>query len=46
MTSGVATRAELDAIQEELVSEMDAAMEFGINAPYPDPDKVDQDVYA
>jgi pyruvate dehydrogenase E1 component alpha subunit len=46
MANGVADRAALDAIQEELVAEMDAAMEFGINAPYPDPDKVNQDVYA
>jgi pyruvate dehydrogenase E1 component alpha subunit len=45
MANGVADRAVLDAIQEELVAEMDAAMEFGINAPYPDPDKVTQDVY-
>lgn len=45
MRNGVADRATLDAIQDELVKEMDAAMEFGINAPYPDPSKVDQDVY-
>ena len=46
MDNRVATRAELDAIQAELVSEMDAAMEFGMNASYPDPDKVNQDIYA
>ena len=45
MRNGAADRATLDAIQEELVKEMDAAMEFGINAPYPDASKVDQDVY-
>ena len=46
MDNGVADRAKLDAIQQELIAEMDAAMEFAINAPYPDPSKVDQDVYA
>jgi pyruvate dehydrogenase E1 component alpha subunit len=46
MDSGVADRATLDRIQDELVQEMDAAMEFGINASYPDPNKVDQDIYA
>jgi acetoin:2,6-dichlorophenolindophenol oxidoreductase subunit alpha len=46
MANGVADRAALDAIQEELVKEMDAAVEFATNAPYPDPDKVNQDVYA
>jgi TPP-dependent pyruvate/acetoin dehydrogenase alpha subunit len=46
MDNGVADRPTLDRIQDELVQEMDAAMEFGINAPYPDPNKVDQDIYA
>jgi pyruvate dehydrogenase E1 component alpha subunit len=46
MANGVADRAALDAIQEALIAEMDAAMEFGVSSPYPDPSKVDQDVYA
>jgi pyruvate dehydrogenase E1 component alpha subunit len=46
MDNGVADRARLDAIQDELIAEMDAAVDFAINAPYPDPSKVDQDVYA
>jgi TPP-dependent pyruvate/acetoin dehydrogenase alpha subunit len=25
---------------------MDAAVEFAVNSPYPDPSKVDQDIYA
>jgi pyruvate dehydrogenase E1 component alpha subunit len=45
MSNSVADRAALDAVQDALVKEMDAAMEFGINASYPDPSKVDQDVY-
>jgi pyruvate dehydrogenase E1 component alpha subunit len=46
MANKVTTRTELDAVQAELVAEMDTAMEFGVNASYPDPDKVDQDIYA
>ena len=36
----------LDGIQAEVRAEMKAAVEFGIAAPYPNPDEVDQDVYA
>jgi hypothetical protein len=25
---------------------MDGAVDFAVNAPYPDPSKVDQDIYA
>ena len=46
MANGVADRAALDAIQEELIEEMDAAVEFAVDASYPDPSKVDQDIYA
>jgi TPP-dependent pyruvate/acetoin dehydrogenase alpha subunit len=46
MTNGVTDRATLDKIQEELLAEMDSAMQFAIDAPYPDPSKVDQDIYA
>jgi pyruvate dehydrogenase E1 component alpha subunit len=45
MANGVADRAQLDAIQAELVQEMDAAMQFGIDASYPDPSKVGEDIY-
>lgn len=46
MAHGIADRAALDAIQQELVAEMDAAVEFAINAPYPDPSRVTEDIYA
>ena len=42
----VADRARLDQIQSEVQSEVDKAVAFAIAAPYPDVDKVDQDVYA
>jgi pyruvate dehydrogenase E1 component alpha subunit len=46
MENGVADRAALDAIQERLVGEMDAAVDFAVNAPYPDPIRVTEDIYA
>jgi TPP-dependent pyruvate/acetoin dehydrogenase alpha subunit len=46
MANGLADRAALDAIQEELNREMDAAVEFAINASYHDPSKVTEDIYA
>jgi TPP-dependent pyruvate/acetoin dehydrogenase alpha subunit len=46
MANGVADRAALDAIQAELITTMDAAMEFAINSPYPDPSRVSEDIYA
>src|SRR4030095_9602955 len=43
MDNRIADRATLDAIQEKLVTEMDAAVEFAVNAPYPDPSRVTED---
>ena len=41
-----ADQAALEAIHNELTVEMDAAVEFAVNSPFPDADKVDQDIYA
>ena len=46
MSNGVADRAALDQIQDELVIEMDAAVEFAVASPYPDPIRVTEDIYA
>jgi len=46
MANGIADRAALDAIQAGLIAEMDAAVDFAINSPYPDASKVTQDIYA
>jgi pyruvate dehydrogenase E1 component alpha subunit len=46
MAHGVADRAALDAIQQQLISEMDAAVEFAVHASYPDPSRVTEDIYA
>ena len=35
-----------EKIGTELTAEMDAAVEFAVNAPYPDPSEVTQDIYA
>jgi len=42
----LADRAELDRIANELTTEMDAAVQWAIAAPYPSPDEVTEDVYA
>jgi len=45
-TLGIADSAALEKIQAEIQAEVDTAVKFAIDAPYPAPDKVDQDVYA
>ena len=39
-------RATLDRIAAELTTQMDAAMQWAIDAPYPSPEEVTEDVYA
>jgi len=43
---GIADSAALEKIQADIQAEVDTAVKFAIDAPYPAPDKVDQDVYA
>jgi acetoin:2,6-dichlorophenolindophenol oxidoreductase subunit alpha len=43
---GVADRAALDRMHAELTSEMDTAMRWAIDAPYPGVEEVAEDVYA
>ncbi len=42
----IATRAELDKIRDEVDAEVQAGVTFALEAPYPDPSEVTQDVYA
>jgi pyruvate dehydrogenase E1 component alpha subunit len=42
----LADQARLDQISLELTSEMDAAVESALAAPYPNPDEAEEDVYA
>jgi pyruvate dehydrogenase E1 component alpha subunit len=45
-TEGLADEPSLEQLRRDVTAEMDAAVEFAMNAPYPDPTKVEQDVYA
>jgi pyruvate dehydrogenase E1 component alpha subunit len=45
-SEGLADKGTLDRIQSEVAAEMDTAAEFAQNAPFPDPRRVDEDVYA
>jgi acetoin:2,6-dichlorophenolindophenol oxidoreductase subunit alpha len=46
VSEGLADEAALDRLQREVAAEMDAAVEFALKAPFPDPKRVDEDVYA
>jgi len=46
ISEGHADRAALDKLHDEVKAEIDSAVQFALAAPYPSPDKVDQDVYA
>ncbi len=46
MSQSLADRAALDKIHDEVKVEIDSGVQFGLAAPYPDIDKVGQDVYA
>ena len=42
----VAGKAQFDQIQAEVQSEMEKAVQFALDSPYPSTDKVEQDIYA
>ena len=46
ISESLADQATLERIQSEVSAEMDAAAEFAHNAPFPDPRRVDEDIYA
>jgi acetoin:2,6-dichlorophenolindophenol oxidoreductase subunit alpha len=41
-----ASETQLEAVAAETKSTIDAAVQFALTAPYPDPGEVQQDVYA
>jgi len=43
---GLAGRDDFERVDVEVAAEMDAAVDFAMKAPYPDPARVDEDVYA
>lgn len=42
---GVATQEQLDALEQEVVAEVDEAVRFATESPYPDPEVAFQDLY-
>jgi pyruvate dehydrogenase E1 component alpha subunit len=44
--SGIADEAGLAAVEDRVAREVEEAERFGLEAPYPDPSEVDEDVYA
>jgi acetoin:2,6-dichlorophenolindophenol oxidoreductase subunit alpha len=46
LAQDIADQATLDLIQAEVKVEIDKAVQFAMAAPYPNVDKVEQDVYA
>jgi pyruvate dehydrogenase E1 component alpha subunit len=42
----LASQAQFDKMQDEVRAEIEKAVQFALAAPYPSPDKVEQDVYA
>jgi acetoin:2,6-dichlorophenolindophenol oxidoreductase subunit alpha len=42
---GGATRAQLERVESEIAQEIEAAVAFALDAPFPDPGEVDQHVY-
>jgi pyruvate dehydrogenase E1 component alpha subunit len=46
LSSNAADQNTIAGIEAEVQAELDAAVKFAIDAPYPSPDEVDQDIYA
>ena len=46
LSEKLATQTQLDEIQAQAKSEIDAAVAFALQAPYPGTDQVGEDVYA
>jgi pyruvate dehydrogenase E1 component alpha subunit len=46
LAQNAANSSDLDQIHAEVKTEVEKAVQFAIAAPYPTPDKVDQDIYA
>ena len=44
--SGICTQGEIDALEAKLEAQIDAAQEFALHSPFPDPEELDKFVYA
>ncbi len=45
-SEGIATAAQLDEIRQQVEAEVAAGVKFALEAPYPEPSEVDENVYA
>ena len=46
VSQGIATRAEFDQLEEEVMGQIDEAVEFARNSPYPEPSALFEDMFA
>jgi len=46
MAQGVATSGTFEQIEQRVRTEVEVGEQFALDAPYPDPSEVEQDVYA
>ena len=46
VSQGIATRAEFDQVEEEVMAQIDEAVEFARNSPYPEPSALFEDMFA
>ena len=46
VSQGIATRAEFDRVDEEVMGQIDEAVEFARNSPYPEPSALFEDMFA
>lgn len=44
--SGICSQDEVDALETKLEAQIDAAQEFALNSPFPDPEELEEFVYA
>jgi pyruvate/2-oxoglutarate/acetoin dehydrogenase E1 component/TPP-dependent pyruvate/acetoin dehydrogenase alpha subunit len=44
--NGICTQEEIDALEAELEDQIDAAQEFALSSPFPDPEELERFVYA
>ncbi|MEW6425653.1 MAG: thiamine pyrophosphate-dependent dehydrogenase E1 component subunit alpha [Bacillota bacterium] len=46
LEKGVMTQQEIDEMEEEVIKEVQEAVDFAVNSPFPDPEELTEDLYA
>jgi pyruvate dehydrogenase E1 component alpha subunit len=46
LSRGIATQAEIDQMEAEVMKEIEDALEFARQSPYPDPSELFEDMFA